>query len=309
MKKETLAAFAVTLGAIMFGFLGICARYFQNDAGLTAIDTVIVRLSFGSIFILIILGIWARRYLNIKKRDIPYLLLFGVFKILSDVTFFYAQTATTLSLATLLQMTAPYYVMLVSLILFRDRITIKKLLALFIASAGCVIVTGILTGDDVGEITGILSALASGFFFGMFTIGSRMSIDRNMNPATYLFYSMLFANLFALPFTDIGGVVDAVSNPEGFGMGFIMGVLLTLIPFYLYAWSAAYMEPTKISMISVLEIVSATLVGYAFFDESLTIIEILGIALVCSAVVVMNIKLRKDIAKRRESMERDPESD
>lgn len=298
MRKETLASVAVVVGAVMFGFLGICARYFQNDVGLTAIDTVIVRLSFGSIFILIILGVWARRRLNIRKRDLPYLLLFGFFKIMSDVTFFYAQNTTTLSLATLLQMTAPYYVMVISLVLFRDRITIEKMLALFVASVGCVIVTGMISGEGVGEISGILSALASGFFFGMFTIGSKMSVDRNMNPATYLFYSMLFANLFALPFTDIGNVVDAVSNPEGFAMGFILGVFLTLIPFYLYAWSSIYLEPTKVSMISILEVVSATLVGFMFFDESLAVLDMIGIVLVCSAVVIMNIKLRQDIGKR-----------
>ena len=183
-----LASLAVVLGATLFGFLGICARYFQSDdIGLTAIDTVIIRLSFGSIFILLILGIVARKDLRIGKRDLPLLLLFGLFKILSDVTFFFAQTATTLSLATLLQMTAPYYVMIVSLFLFRDKITIKKLLALFIASAGCVIVTGILTGGSTGDLAGILSALVSGYFFGMFTIGGTVSSDKGMSPATYLF--------------------------------------------------------------------------------------------------------------------------
>ena len=99
------------------------------------------------------------------------------------------------------------------------------------------------------------------------------------------------------PFTNISNVIEAVSNPEGFTMGFILGVFLTLVPFYLYAWSSTLMDPTRVSMISILEIVSATIVGFAFFDETLAFIDFIGMILVCSAVIVMNIKFRKDMEK------------
>ncbi len=298
MEKRKSAMLAVVIGATLFGFLGVPVRFFYNEYGLGSIDSVMVRLTFASIFLLLIIGILAHDKLRIQKKDIPILLLFGVFKLMSDLTFFYAQNTIQISLATLLQMTAPYFVLLISLLLFREKLTGKKIIAMVMASIGAIMITGVLFGNVKIEYAGALSALMSGLFFGLFMIGSKIFNDKGLHPAASLFYTMLFADLMILPFVNYGGIVDALTDVKGLLMCISLGVMMTLIPFYLYSWSTQFIEPTLTSMISVLELVAATAVGFLFFSEGVTLANVIGIALVIGSVILMNLKLHSDYTKK-----------
>ena len=297
-SRQTAAIMGVVFGVALFGFLGVCTRYYLDDCGLESMDVVLIRLTVASTVLAAILAILTRSSLKISLRDVPLFVLFGGFKFFSDYTYFYAQDTISLCLSTLLQMTAPFYVMFISVVLFKDRITLKKLVALTVGAIGCVMVTGVLTGNIDAGTAGILSALISGLFYGMFMIGSKISLDRGIKPETNLFYTLLFATLISLPFSNVGGVAEAVSDTEGMLMAVLLGVLLTLVPYFLLAWSVKYLAPTVSSMISTLEVVVAAAVGYAFFDENLGILNIAGMLLVIASIILMDLKLRRDYIKR-----------
>ena len=282
-KNRTMAVVGVIIGASLFGMLGICARYFSNDWGLNALDTVLIRLMFSVIFLLLLILLF---------------ILFGLFKIGSDVTFFYAQGTIELSMATLLQMTAPYYVLIISIYLFKDTLTWKKLSALVLGSIGCLFVTGVINGRADLELTGVLAALVSGLCFGMFVIGSRIAYNKGVKPEASLFYTILIADLIVLPFADVDAVVTAVINPEGLVMALALGILMTMVPYFILAWSVKYLEPTLTSILSVFELVVAGIVGYLMFDEELSLFKILGITLVMGSIILLNIRLRVDYRKK-----------
>ena len=303
-RNRLLAMVAVIVGATLFGFLGLCTRYFNSEFGMTSIDSVVVRLSFSSVFLLIALGLLARGRLKVGWRNIPLLFLFGAFKFLSDLLFFYSLNTIHLGLTTLLQMTAPYYVMVISLLLFKERLTAKKLIGMGMATMGSVLVTGVLFGEVDSDVYGILSALMSGLFFGMFMIGSKLFNDRGIHPAASLFYTMLFADVFALPLCNRDSLVQAVTDPNGILMCIALGVLMTLIPYFLYTWSTQYIEPTIVSTLAVLEVIAATLVGMFFFSEQVTALNAAGMALVIMSVILINVKIRRDYARRHGEYEK-----
>ena len=298
-KAATTAVIGVIFSALMFGMLGLCTRYYQNDCGLSSSDVVVIRLTVSGLGLLIILALFAREHMKIRKKDIPFMLIFGLFKFLTDVTFFFAQDNASLCLATLLQMTAPYFVMVLSLVIFRERITMPKLIAMCVGSMGCVLVTDMLFGEVNAKTEGILAAIFSGLCISLFFIGNRMAIDRDIRPTTMLLYTTLFADLIALPFALTHGESFAViMDPKGIGIALAFGLPMTLIPYYLLTWSTLHIEPTVISMISVLEVGAAAVVGFLVFNEDLTIFHILGIALVILSIILINIKLRLDYIKR-----------
>ncbi|MBP5734643.1 MAG: EamA family transporter [Candidatus Methanomethylophilaceae archaeon] len=297
-KNRTMAVVGVIIGASLFGMLGICARYFGNEWGLNALDTVLIRLMFSVIFLLLLILLFSPSSLKIRLKDIPFFILFGLFKIGSDVTFFYAQGTIELSMATLLQMTAPYYVLIISIYLFKDTLTWKKLSALVLGSIGCLFVTGVINGRADLELTGVLAALVSGLCFGMFVIGSRIAYNKGVKPEASLFYTILIADLIVLPFADVDAVVTAVINPEGLVMALALGILMTMVPYFILAWSVKYLEPTLTSILSVFELVVAGIVGYLMFDEELSLFKILGITLVMGSIILLNIRLRVDYRKK-----------
>ena len=290
-QRRIIGVAAILIATTCFGFLGLFNRFLQNDFGLASIDVTFVRLSFASIALLIALAIFAPKTLRITLKDIPYIILFSIFKLLSDLFLFNAQTTTSLSLATLLQMTSPYFIMVFSFLIFKEQITVKKFTAMIIASIGCVLVTHVVTGHLSLDAAGILSGIMSGLCYGLFLLGNKVYYDRGMSPAASLFYTFIFASVMILPFIHFEPLGNAFTDVTGLGACIVFGVLLTLVPFYLLAISLRYLEPTTVSVLGVMELVASTMVGFFFFDEVLEAIDIGGILLVIVSVFIINAEV------------------
>ena len=297
-NKRHVAIVAVFVAAVLFGFIGLCSRYFYNDCGIGPMEVTLIRVLVSSVVLLAVIGIFAREQLRIGWKDVPLMLVFGALKMISDVTFFFSQDSISLCLSTLLQMTAPFYVMILSLFIFKERLTVKKLMCISIGTIGCIFVTGILFNDLTIRTEGILAAVLSGLFLGLFTICSKFSNDRGIKPSTSLFYSMLVASLLTIPFCNVGDIVTAVSDPVGIGNALALGILMTLIPYYLFVWSTQHIEPTLAIIISVSEVVTAAIVGFIFFDEKLTVFGMIGMILIMMSVILMSVKFRRVFKKR-----------
>ncbi len=297
-ETDKRAALFVALSAASFGFLGVPVR-FLHDNGFAPLDITAVRLFVTTIALVIVALVVDRGLFKVRKRDLLFFILFGFFKLMSDVTLFRAQLTIDLSLSTLLQMTAPYYVLVISLFLFRERITLMKILAMLVAFIGCIFVTGVITGGMHSlDFVGVASALISGLFFGLFTIGCKLSSDKGYKPVTTMMYTFLFASLMTIPFANDVKVVESFVDVHLILGVLSLGILMTLIPFFVSTWGVQKLEASKVSLISVMEVITACIVGYFLFDEEMTVLNIIGMSLVVASIVIMDLKINREIRKR-----------
>ena len=298
-ETDKRAALFVALSAASFGFLGVPVR-FLHDNGFAPLDITAVRLFVTTIALVIVALVVDRGLFKVRKRDLLFFILFGFFKLMSDVTLFRAQVTIDLSLSTLLQMTAPYYVLVISLFLFRERITLMKILAMLVAFIGCIFVTGVITGGMHSlDFVGVASALISGLFFGLFTIGCKLSSDKGYKPVTTMMYTFLFASLMTIPFANDVKVVESFVDVHLILGVLSLGILMTLIPFFVSTWGVQKLEASKVSLISVMEVITACIVGYFLFDEEMTVLNIIGMSLVVASIVIMDLKINREIRKRK----------
>lgn len=298
-ETDKRAALFVALSAASFGFLGVPVR-FLHDNGFAPLDITAVRLFVTTIALVIVALVVDRGLFKVRKRDLLFFILFGFFKLMSDVTLFRAQLTIDLSLSTLLQMTAPYYVLVISLFLFRERITLMKILAMLVAFIGCIFVTGVITGGMHSlDFVGVASALISGLFFGLYTIGCKLSSDKGYKPVTTMMYTFLFASLMTIPFANDVKVVESFVDVHLILGVLSLGILMTLIPFFVSTWGVQKLEASKVSLISVMEVITACIVGYFLFDEEMTVLNIIGMSLVVASIVIMDLKINREIRKRK----------
>ena len=302
-ETDKRAALFVALSAASFGFLGVPVR-FLHDNGFAPLDITAVRLFVTTIALVIVALVVDRGLFKVRKRDLLFFILFGFFKLMSDVTLFRAQVTIDLSLSTLLQMTAPYYVLVISLFLFRERITLMKILAMLVAFTGCIFVTGVITGGMHSlDFVGVASALISGLFFGLYTIGCKLGSDKGYKPVTTMMYTFLFASLMTIPFANDVKVVESFVDVHLILGVLSLGILMTLIPFFVSTWGVQKLEASKVSLISVMEVITACIVGYFLFDEEMTVLNIIGMSLVVASIVIMDLKINREIRKRKTSSE------
>ena len=298
MNKK--AALIVALSAASFGFLGVPVR-FLHENGFAPLDITAVRLFVTTIALVLIALVVDRDLFKVRKKDLLFFILFGFFKLMSDVTLFRAQVTIELSLSTLLQMTAPYYVLVISLFLFKERITLMKILAMLVAFIGCIFVTGVITGGMHSlDFVGVASALISGLFFGLYTIGCKLSSDKGYKPVTTMMYMFLFASLMTIPFANDVKVVESFVDVHMILGVLSLGILMTLIPFFVSTWGVQKLEASKVSLISVMEVITACIVGYFLFDEEMTVLNIIGMSLVVASIVIMDLKINREIRKRKD---------
>ena len=303
VETNKKAALIVALSAASFGFLGVPVR-FLHENGFAPLDITAVRLFVTTIALVLIALVVDRDLFKVRKKDLLFFILFGFFKLMSDVTLFRAQVTIELSLSTLLQMTAPYYVLVISLFLFKERITLMKILAMLVAFIGCIFVTGVITGGMHSlDFVGVASALISGLFFGLYTIGCKLSSDKGYKPVTTMMYMFLFASLMTIPFANDVKVVESFVDVHLIAGVLSLGVLMTLIPFFVGTWGVQKLEASKVSLISVMEVITACIVGYFLFDEEMTVLNIIGMSLVVASIVIMDLKINREIRKRKSSVE------
>ncbi len=291
--NKTQAMFILVMSDMMYGFVGLFSRYLDK-IGFSSIDITFTRLGITFITIFIIVLIFKRQLLKVDLRAILFFLSFGVFKLMADIAFFYAIDNLPMALASILQMMFPFYIIVISLLIFKEKVDRRKIIAMLVAFAGCTMITGGMFGT--GDITsmGIVSALISGLFVAIYIIGGTFSYQRGYDPLAYVMFCSLIADLIALPFINHEVIFNAFTDFDVVPYLFGLGIIASLIPMFLDAWSAKYLPPTVISIIALFEVVSSAVIGALVFDETLDLLDFIGIAFVMLSIVVINIKIDKN---------------
>ena len=285
MEKKGLAIILLMVSMLLFGCISICKRSL-TDAGLSSFDVTFIRLFIATIALAAVMLV-GRQSFGLNKKDIPFFVLFGIFKFLSDYTYFMALEITSVSLATVLQNTAPYFVLIISFFIFKDKVSRRTMLAMLVGTFGCALMCiSTLSGTSLDPI-GILFSLLSALFLGMFYIGSDMSLKRGYDAARYMLYMMGVAMIVSVFFADVPRVVSSMSDMSVIINSLILGIFMTLVPFFITAWSVKYLGPLNVTVISVTEVVFATIVGVVYFQEPIAAQDIVGIFLMMISVVLI----------------------
>lgn len=291
--------FAVLTATMLWGCLGFFSRSLQ-DYGMGTMDIVTVRLVVCTIGLVVVLGIFRRDQLKVRRKDMIFFVLVGAAKFLCTATIFQAQTHghIPLSLSTVLQMTSPYYVMVFAFFLFDEKITRTKVFSVCLAFLGCIIVSGVLTDDGAVRLVGVVLSLASALFLSINVIGAKVSIGKGYTPATYVLYSNLFAALISLPFADFGTIADTASGGIGPAADMlILGIGITMVPYFLEASSLKHLEAAEVSLVGMMEIVFASIVGYFAFGESMTAISFVGVLMIVASLAIMELHHNREHPK------------
>ena len=292
MKNKPLLA--VLSAGTFWGFMGLFARKL-NAAGFGALEVAQARITTGLILVGLYLLFFDRKSLKIKLKDIWCFIGTGIISLFFfSLCYFSALNYTSLSVAAILLYTAPVFVMLMSLILFKEKMNLQKMLGLVLAFAGCVLVSGI-GGDSSVSTIGILLGLGSGFFYALYSIFGRYAINRGYGAWTMTFYTFLFCTIGCTFLSDwnlMGSAVVADINILFWILG--LGFVTAFLPYVLYSYALENMESSKASILASVEPVVGTLCGVFIFHEPITVLGVVGIILVLSAIVVLNIKLKKE---------------
>lgn len=278
----------IIIAASLWGSIGIIVKSFYA-AGFSPIQLVTFRTLIGATLIFIYLIAKDRSKLKIRLKDTWLFFGTGIISFaFFNICYFMAVEKTGLSVASVLLYTAPGFVFIMSVFVFKEVITKRKLLALCLAFLGCLLVSGVLQNSGATlDRFGILVGVLAGFGYGLYSIFGKIALCR-YDSLTVTFYTFAFGFLGTLPFARITEIPPMITSGEIAVNIVLLAVVITILPFALYTKGLSMVEPSKASILATIEPVVATIFGVVLFSETLTFIKILGIASVISAAIIIN---------------------
>lgn len=281
---------SVLLAGTLWGAMGVFVRK-MNAYGIQTLEITQFRVTFALLVLGTYLLLFQRQMLKIRLKDIWCFLGTGIVSMLfCTVCYFQSMSYVSLSTAGVLLYTAPIFVMLMSIPLFRERITPAKVLALVLSFAGCALVSGAGSGSG-GSITGILLGLGSGLFYALYSIFSRYAINRGYHSWTITFYTFFFGTIGCSFMVDwqVIGVAVAGADVTFWAWAVGIGVITGFLPYLFFSKGLEAMESSKASIVASVEPVVGTLFGVFLFHEPLGLPAIIGIALVLGAICALSL--------------------
>nr|MBQ4320209.1 EamA family transporter [Clostridia bacterium] len=292
--SKTLGALLIIAAGIMWGTMGLFVRFF-NGIGLTSLDIVAVRIIFTTLILIPCVAIFKPSALKIKLRDIWCFIGTGLFSIVFfNLCYFSTISTASLGTAAVLLYTAPIFVMLMSAFLFKEKLTVKKIIACIAAFVGCMFVSGIITGGLTLTPSALLTGLGSGIGYALYSIFGRYALDRGYSSLTITVYTFVFALIGMLPIMDYGTIFTAVtSSYMPCIVGVLMGIVVSILPYLLYTAGLSVTEGGKASVMASVEPVTAALVGLVCFHEVPGVFELCGIVIILGSITALNIEFGK----------------
>ena len=185
--------------------------------------------------------------------------------------------------------------MLLSLPLFGEKITGRKIVALILTVAGCVLVSGLLSSGAVFTRKGVLYGIGAGFGYALYSIFTRFAIRRGYDSMTITAYTFLVAAVGGVFFTDMGQVTSVLTAGGGDLCLLLVGytMVTTVAPYLLYTGGLRHVENSKASVMAAVEPACATLLQIVVLRTFPEPVAMVGILLVLTAIVVLNTGKRR----------------
>ncbi len=286
-SNNRISMFFVLCAGILWGCMGIMVRK-MNKSGLGAMEVVSIRSFVTAILMLMYMFLFNRKELKIRVKDIWCFLGTGLLSVVFfNVCYFSCMNYTSLSTAAILLYTAPSFVMVMSFFLFKERFTVKKILAVLLAFAGCILVSGGISKEGIGTI-GLLTGLGAGFGYALYSIFSRFAILKGYSSYTITTYTFSFAAIGTLPFVDYGHMLNCITGDVTLiPFGIVMTFITTVAAYLLYTKGLAGIENGKASILASVEPVVASVVGVALFGEVMTPAGGAGMLLVLASCFII----------------------
>lgn len=289
LEGDKIGYLLVFAGGAMWGLIGTFVTW-MGQCGSSTDFTSFIRTTFAC---LIMIGFTAYKYgfraLLIDKKTLFGCALMGIIcQGFNCLVYNYAIVTAGVAISAILLNVSPAFTAIISFFLFSEKITTNKKMAMVVNIIGCALaVTGGSIANSNVSWLGVLYGLASGLTYALMPIIGRI-LGTKCNVYVMNVYNYLFATLFIGFFTKIWNFFPSVT-PKMLGVGFLYGLIPTAIAYLLYYMGVQKIKETsKVPVIASVETVVSVSCGVLICGESLGIVNIMGIALVLSSIVLMN---------------------
>ena len=277
---------------VIFGTNGLIVA----NISLGSAEIVLMRTFLGSLFLLAIVLVKRSFSFADLKADLIPATIGGAALGLNWVLLFSAYRSAGVGLSTLTYYCGPIIVLALSPVLFREKLTWNKLLAIIAVAVGMFCITGdIKPGSDVQ--TGILFGGGAALLYASLIVANkRVKRLSGLNCAMYELIVAFFVVLIYLLASNVK--LPVIPAAEDIVWVLAIGLVNTGLAYYLYFSSLQKLPGQTVALVCYIDPLTALLVSGAFLGEKLFAVQIAGAVLILGGACLGELKFKKTENKK-----------
>ncbi len=287
-KNDRRSVWMITTSMLIFGTIGVFRRYLPLSSAFLAFSRGIL----GGLVLLGFMKLRRGRITNrLPARTIGWLVLTGALIGINWMLLFEAYNHTTVAVATLCYYMQPTIVVLLSPLIFKEKLTFRKAVCAAVAIIGMVFVSGVAGSDGPQAVNarGILLGLGAAVFYATVVIMNKRISGVDAYQKTTI--QLLSAGIVMLPYMLFTGEsVGRDFSPSTILLLLVVGIVHTGIAYVLYFGSMDGLKVQSIALFSYIDPVSALLFSALFLKEPLSAAGLVGAVMIIGSAIVSEMQ-------------------
>lgn len=267
------------LALLLFGSNGIIASYIE----LSSMEIVLYRTFIGSLLLAVLFLLKRNRFTFYRnKKHFGFLVLSGMAMGASWMFLYEAYRQIGVSIASLLYYCGPVIVMALAPVVFKEKLTRRKLIGFAAVLIGIVLVNGSLASDG-SNLFGIVCGILSAVMYSFMVIFNKKAFGISGLENSMLQLAISCMTVAVVMFCR-GGF--AVQIPRGSILPLVfLGMVNTGIGCYLYFSKLEKLPVQSVSILGYIEPLSAVLLSVLILQEKMSIVQLIGAVCVLGGAV------------------------
>ncbi|HAM81282.1 DMT family transporter [Ornithinibacillus bavariensis] len=278
----------ILLGASLWGTIGWFIKNLYVY-GFTPMEVVTLRVTTSAIILLLFLLITSPNKVKLTSlSDIKYFIGTGIFSIIFfNYCMFTAISLSSIPVATALLYTAPAFVAILSVYLFKESFTKRKSVALFVTLIGTLFTVQLIPLNVNNlQLGSILFGIGSGIGYALYSIISKFALNK-YSTLSITTFTFVVAAIALIPFFPYQEKLPLLLDKEVLFYAFGLGLFPTAIAYIVYTYGLNQTEASKAAILSTIEPVVAASIGIIIFKETFDMLQMLGMTMIIGAVILM----------------------
>lgn len=289
MTKINKNKLKIIFAMMIWGTVGV----FVKNIPLNSIEIAFYRSIIGAIFIIILSIVkkekWDKEDL---REDLKVLIPSGIALGAGWVLLFQGYKNTSISIATLSYYIAPVFIVILSIIVLKEKITLKKILCIIVAIIGLLLVLDIKNIGNIGDnnhLLGISYSVLAAVFYAIVVILNKFI--KKLTGFKVTIVQLLVSAIILLPLTIMNSTRSLLSlDALSLGLLLFVGIVHTGIAYLLYFSSVKEIEGQSIAILSYMDPIFALLIAGLFLGEKMSIIQLFGGILILGSAYISESK-------------------
>lgn len=275
------------LSMIIFGTIGLVVR----NIDLSSSERALLSSLIGCLFLTVLFFMMNKKISWQLMKSNASILLFSSIALGGNWVFLYqSYDHTTIANATLGYYFAPVFVMILSPIILKEQLSLKKVVCILVAIMGLVLIVGEgVSASKTDDLLGLFYGLVAAAFYAALLLLNKFI--KGMEKLELTIIQLGTTAIFLMPY---------VLLTSGFGMFnvsrasipfiFILGIFNTGIGFWLFFSGMEKLKGQSIAMLSYVDPFVAILISALVLQEQMTMLQMLGGALLLASTFMSEIK-------------------